>query len=155
MMQTQWPEPGSRFDFPAFETSLGGGDSYAGPTGAFPRAQPLDSVARPWWTSGTGTATSNPNGGPLSALFNTANGSNTSIAGILTGLVSLLQQLVGSFLNQNANQTRPQQPQHQHCAALAPQQRFENVDVSSTGDPHLAAVGTPEGPGRSTRTGTA
>ncbi|HEY6236853.1 MAG TPA: hypothetical protein VIW69_17260, partial [Candidatus Elarobacter sp.] len=101
----------------------------------------------PWWMSGTATGDGNGsgNGGALSSLFGGANASNGSIAGILTGLVGLLQQLVGSFLTQN--QTQPQSQQQQPCAAAGQQQRFENVDVSSTGDPHLAAVGTREGPG--------
>jgi hypothetical protein len=148
MMQTQWPGLGSSFDFSALETSLAG-DGNIGPTGGFARAQPPDGLTRPWWMSGTaagdGNVNVNVNGGALSRLFGGANASNGSIAGILTGLVGLLQQLVGSFLSQN--QTQPQSQQQQRCAAGGQQQRFENVDVSSTGDPHLAAVGTREGPG--------
>lgn len=147
MMQTQWPGLGPSFDFSAFGTSTGG-DGNVGATGGFPRAQPPDGLTRPWWMSGTAAADGNVNGnadaGLLSSLFGGANASNGSIAGILTGLVSLLQQLVGSFLNQSQTQPTSQQPA---CTANGRQQRFENIDVSSTGDPHLAATGTREGPG--------
>lgn len=147
MMQTQWPGLGSNFDLSALETSLGGADGSVGANGAFARAQAPDGITRPWWTSGTGTDYGNGNGSGgslVGGLFGGANASNASIAGILTGLVSLLQQLVGSFLNQNQAQSSPQR---QPCTANGQQQRFENVDVSSTGDPHLAAVGTREGAG--------
>ncbi|HEV2737484.1 MAG TPA: hypothetical protein VGU66_02795 [Candidatus Elarobacter sp.] len=146
MMQTQWPGLGSSFDFSALETSLGG-DGNVGTTRGIAHAQPPDGLTRPWWMSGTAAGDGNANGnaGALSSLFGGANASNASIAGIFTGLIGLLQQLVGSFLNQN--QMQPQSQQQQPCAAAGQQQRFENVDVSSTGDPHLAAVGTREGPG--------
>ena len=141
MMQTQWPGLGSNFDLSALETSLGGADGNVGANAGFARAPAPDSITRPWWAPGTGTG--NGNGGSLiGGLFGGVNASNASIARILTGLVSLLQQLVGSFLNQNPTQSSAQQ---QPCAANGQQQRFENVDVSSTGDPHLAAVGTREG----------
>src|ERR1700676_4292789 len=150
MMQTQWPGLGTSFDFSALETSLGGEDGSVGTAGGLARAQQPDGVARPWW--GPRVVLGNDNSGnPLGGLFGTANASNGSIAGILTGLVSLLQQLVSSFLNQNQNQPvsqNPSQLQNQNCTQSgAQQQRFEDVDVSSTGDPHLAAVGTREGSG--------
>ena len=147
MMQTQWPGLGSSFDFSALESSLGG-DGNVGATGGFPRTQPPDGLTRPWWMSGTAAATAMSTAtamaGRSAACSAAANASNGSIAGILTGLVSLLQQLVGSFLNQGQTQPTSQQPP---CTANGRQQRFENVDVSSTGDPHLAATGTREGPG--------
>ncbi|MDP9107136.1 MAG: hypothetical protein M3N49_14545 [Candidatus Eremiobacteraeota bacterium] len=142
MMQPQWPGLGPSFDFSALESPLGG-DSNVAATGAFPRTQPPDGLTRPWWMSGTATGNAGGNGGALSSLFGGASASNGSIAGILTGLVTLLQQLVGTFLNQNQAVPSQQQP----CTSTGRQQRFENVDVSSTGDPHLAAVGTREGPG--------
>ncbi|HWT07479.1 MAG TPA: hypothetical protein VN224_17060 [Xanthomonadales bacterium] len=149
MMQTQWPGLGTGFDLSALETPFGGGDGSVGTAGGFLRAQAPDGVARPWWTSGP--VGGNGNGtNPIGNLFGASNAANGSIAGIITGLLSLLQQLVGSFLNQSQNQTpaqNPAQPQHQNCAAGGSGQRFENVDVSSTGDPHLAAVGTREGGG--------
>lgn len=143
MMQTQWPGLGTGFDLSALDSPSGGNDGSGGrATGIF-RPQAPDGVARPWWASG---AITGDGGGTNSfgGMFGTTNASNGSIAGIITGLLSLLQQLVGSFLNQT--QTTPAQTsaqQHnQRCAAAGASQRFENVDVSSTGDPHLAAVGT-------------
>jgi hypothetical protein len=150
MMQTQWPGLGTSFDFSSLETSLAGDDGSVGTAGGFARAQTPDGVARPWW--GPRAVAGNDNGGnQLGGLFGPTNTANGSIAGILTGLVSMLQQLVSSFLNQNQSQPQNQSPtpwQNQPCAQPgAQQQRFADVDVSSTGDPHLAAVGTREGGG--------
>jgi hypothetical protein len=146
MMQTQWPGLGNSFDFSALDTSLGGDDGSVAAPGGFTRVQAPDGVARSWW--GPRPVLGNDSGGNvLGGLFGT-NSANGSIAGILTGLVSLLQQLVGSFLNQSRNQPpNPNQAQFQNqpCAQRgSQQQRFENVDVSSIGDPHIAAVGTRE-----------
>ena len=149
MMQTQWPGLGNSFDFSALDTSFAGDDGSVRTSGGFPRAQAPDGIARPWW--GPRAVPGDDTGGnSLGGLFGT-NSANGSIAGILTGLVSLLQQLVGSFLNQNQNlppNQYPAQSQNQQCAQRgAQQQRFADVDVSSTGDPHLAAVGTRDGGG--------
>ncbi len=148
MMQTQWPGLGTGFDFSALETSVGTDDGSVGTAGGFARAQQPDGVARPWWASGP---LAGNGGNPIGNLFGASNASNGSIAAILTGLVSMLQQLVGSFLNQNQNQPPSQDRnlrQNQNCAHAGPkQQRYEDIDVSSTGDPHLAAVGTREGGG--------
>jgi hypothetical protein len=145
MMQTQWPRLGTGFDLSALETPFGRDDGAVGTAGGFARAQAPDAVARPWWAYGK--AAGNGDGAnPLGSLFGAAN-ANGTIAGLLTGLVSLLQQLVGSFLNQSRNQALNQrctQPQNQNCAQGGSGQRFEDVDVSSTGDPHLATVGTRE-----------
>ena len=142
-MQTQWPGLAPGFDFSTLETGVGGDNPYVG-LAAATRAEAPDGLARPWWLSTTGVGNANGNTSGFGNLFGGTSASSASIAGILTGLVSLLQQLVGSFLNQNSTQTPSQQ---QPCARTGPQQRFENVDVSSTGDPHLAAVGTREGRG--------
>jgi hypothetical protein len=146
MMQTQWPGLGTSFDFSSLETSLAGDDGSVGTAGGFARAQTPDGVARPWW--GPRVVLGNDNGGnALGGLFGAPNGSNGSVAGILTGLVNLLQQLVGSFLNQNQPLNQNQaQFQNRQCGrpGAQQQQRFEYVDVSSTGDPHLATVGTRE-----------
>jgi len=146
MMQTQWPGLGTGFDLSAREAQFGDDDGSLGIAGGFFRPQPPDGVARPWWASG---ATPGNAHGPnaLSGLFGAPNAPSGSIAGMITGLLSLLQQLVGSFLNQRQPQTPapPQfRPQNESCAPGAAGQRFEDVDVSSTGDPHLAAVGTRE-----------
>jgi hypothetical protein len=148
MMQTQWPGLGTGFDISALETPFGRDEGAVGTAGVA-RAQAPDTVARPWWAYGK-SAVSGDGANPLGSLFGAANASNGTIAGLLTGLVSLLQQLVGSFLNQSRNQTPNQrctQPQDQNCVQAGSAQRFEDVDVSSTGDPHLAAVGTREGGG--------
>lgn len=146
MMQTQWPGLGSGLDFSALDTSLGADGNYLGAPGALARSPLPDGVTRPWWADGTGSGPGNGNLANLFGMpFGSGIGSNGSIAAILTGLVSLLQQLVGSFLNQHPAEPAPQR---QRCASAGGgQQRFENIDVSSTGDPHLAAVGTREGPG--------
>ncbi|MDQ6941636.1 MAG: hypothetical protein M3169_03865 [Candidatus Eremiobacteraeota bacterium] len=149
MMQTQWPGHGTGFDLSALESPLGGDDGSVGTARNFFRPQPPDGVARPWWASGA--ITSDGQGtNSIGGLFGTPNASHGSIAGIITGLLNLLQQLVGSFLNQSQPTTPAQTPTqlpHQNCVAGGSGQRFENVDVSSTGDPHLAAVGTREGGG--------
>ncbi|HEY0384126.1 MAG TPA: hypothetical protein VGC72_18200 [Candidatus Elarobacter sp.] len=140
MMQTQWPGLGHSLDLSALDATLGG-DRYIGDTGV-PRAQRPDGIGRPWWTFGTGAGNGNGTD-PLGGLFSNSTAANGSIAGILTGLMTLLQQLVGSFLSHNHGPNlNPNQPQNHPCAADGSQQRYENIDVSSTGDPHLAAVGT-------------
>ena len=147
MMQTQWPGLGSGFDLSALETPFGGDGIAAGIGAGSLRAQAPDGVARPWWA--TRTPPGNGNGvDPLGDLFGDSTASNGSIAGIITGLLSVLQQLVGSFLNQSQNQAPAQnsaQLQNQNCPPAGSGQRFADLDVSSTGDPHLAAVGTREG----------
>jgi hypothetical protein len=151
MMQTQWPGLGTGFDLSALETPFGGDDGSVGLARGFARTQAPDAVARPWWASGGFTGDGNGNGAnPIGGLFGSSSAANGSIAGLITGLIGLLQQLVGSFLNQSQNQTPAQnttQPQNRDCSGGGVGQRFENVDVSSTGDPHLAAVGTREGGG--------
>jgi hypothetical protein len=149
MMQTQGPGLGTGFDLSALETPFGADNGSVGNAGGFARAQAPDGIARPWWASGA--VSDNGSGtNQVSSLFGASSASNISIAGLITGLVSLLQQLVGSFLNQSQNQTpaqNPAQPQNQTCSAGGSGQRFDDLDVSSTGDPHLAATGTREGGG--------
>ena len=106
MMQTQWPGLGSSFDFSALDTSFGGDDGYAGDS----RRISASAAARRYHAPmvGLGTGTGNGNGAdPLGGLFGAGTVPNGSIAGISPGLVSLLQQLVGSFLNQNQNKPSP------------------------------------------------
>lgn len=138
MMQTQWPGLAAAYDFSSLETTLGADDGALRASAAFARPQPPDALVRPWWTCGTRAG----NGGdPLGGFFSGSNGSNGSLGGVLTGLVGLLQQLVGALLNQPQNQT----PSAQGPTAGGPQQQFKDVDVSSVGDPHLGVVGTREG----------
>jgi hypothetical protein len=147
MMQTQWPGLGTGFDLSALETPFGGDNGSVGTAATLFRPQSPDAVARPWWLAGANGGNGN-GANAAGGLFGTSNASNGSIAGLITGLLSLLQQLVGSFLNQSQPTTpgQPQvRPQNERCAEGGSGQRFENVDVSSTGDPHLAAVGTRDG----------
>lgn len=155
MMQTQWPGLGPNLDFTSLDASAGTGRQMWAGDGAFrttPPSQPTDAIARPWWTCGTGTV----NGvDPFGGLFG-GGGSVGGLAGLVSGLVCILQQLVGALLNQSTNSNQstnpnqianPGQTPGQTPLPGGPQQRFQNVDVSSTGDPHIAETGTREGPG--------
>ena len=144
---------------------------------AIARAPAPDGIARPWWAARTANANG---GGPLGGLFGTGGSTNGS-GGMVSGLITALQQLVGALLNQRQNpgQTFPQAPGQgpsqqpwqgpwqipgqtpapwQNGVPGGPMQKFTDVDVSSTGDPHIAEVGTRAGRNgdkRSTRTGIA
>jgi len=151
MMQTQWPGLGPNLDFSSLDASAGTGKQVWAGDGAFrstPPAQPADGISRPWWTCATG----NVNGGnSLGGLFGTLLGgsggngvSSGGVTGLLSGLVTMLQQLVGALLNQGTNASPCS---WRNPVASGPQQQFENADVSSTGDPHIATAGTRIGPG--------
>jgi hypothetical protein len=144
MMQTQWPGLGPNLDLSSLDASAGTGRQIWPGDAAFRTtapSQPSDGIARPWWNCGTGTV----NGGdPFGGLFSSSAGANGNLFGLVSGLVNALQQLVGALFNQSTN---PNQAAAQGPLPGGPQQRFENVDVSSTGDPHIAEVGTREGPG--------
>ena len=153
MMQTQWPGLGPNLDLSSLDASAGTGRQLWAGDGAFrstSTAQPADGVSRPWWTCGTGSV----NGGDsLGGLFGTLfggnggiGGSNGTVMGLVSGLVTMLQQLVGALLNQSTNPNANNGPAQDPFLG-GPQQQFQNVDVSSTGDPHIAEVGTREGPG--------
>jgi hypothetical protein len=93
-----------------------------------------DGLARPWWTCGTGAiGNGNGNGNPFGNLWGGV-GTGGSLASMITGIIAQLQQLVSGFMGESAAQG-------------GAQQQFSNLDVSSTGDPHIAAVGTRTGPG--------
>jgi hypothetical protein len=144
-MQTQWPALGPTIDFSSLDASAGLGSANPLRPGAGPFAtDQADAIACPWWTCGT--AATQPGGAfGLGAAFG-----STGASGILSSLISLLQQLVGALLNGSGQGvTPPNQGGSQGPLPGGPQQRFENVDVSSTGDPHIAEVGTREGPGGS------
>ncbi|MDB5069146.1 MAG: hypothetical protein JWM87_257 [Candidatus Eremiobacteraeota bacterium] len=156
MMQTQWPGLGPNLDFTSLDASAGTGRQMWAGDGAFrttPPSQPADAIVRPWWQCGTGTV----NGGdPFGGLFGGSAGSYGGMTGLVSGLVSVLQQLIGALLNQSTNpnqsantgqSTNANQFPGQTPLPGGPQQRFENVDISSTGDPHIAETGTREGPG--------
>jgi hypothetical protein len=144
-MQTQWPGLGPNFDLSSLDAANGEGRQLW-PGNRAPGASPLlpsDAIGRSWWSCGTANANA---GNPFGGLFgNTAgNGSNGTLFGLVSGLVTMLQQLVGSLLNQSTN---PSGGGWQSPLPNGPQQRFQNVDVSSTGDPHIAETGTQAGAG--------
>ena len=157
MFQTQWPGLGSGFDLTSLDGAPSAGDPVRGawpgavPYGGSPPVPNADGVGRPWWC---GTGTLNGAGAPFGGLFGATN-TTGGIAGLLTGLVGMLQQLVGAYLGQTQGVPPQQQPcdPSGNCAVGGgasgggPQQRFADVDVSSTGDPHLAEVGTRAGGG--------
>jgi hypothetical protein len=146
MMQTQWPGLGPSLDLSSLDAAAGDGRRMWPGDGAFAAlpSQPADSVARPWWTCGT----PNANGAALGGLLGGAGGgSGGSLFGLVAGLVNALQQLANMLFTQGAapNQGQPQSP-----LPGGRQQRFQDVDVSSTGDPHIAEIGTRAG-GRADR----
>ena len=124
MMQTQWPGLGTNLDLSSLDASSGDGRALWPADPAFGSAlttQPPDSVGRPWWTCGTGTANA---GNPLGEIFGGANASsasNGSLFGLVSGLVTMLQQLVGALMNQSTN---PNQGPPQGVLPGGPQQRF-------------------------------
>jgi hypothetical protein len=145
-MQTQWPALGPTFDFSSLDGTATAGE--AGPLWAgrlaLGTAAPLaasDGVGRPWWSCGTAGA--NPTD-PLAGLFSGSGGSNGTLFGLVSGLVNVLGQLVGALLNAGTNPNRAGTP---YPLPRGQQQQFQSVDVSSTGDPHIAEVGTRAGPG--------
>ena len=164
MMQSQWPGLGPNVDLASLDLAGGeGGKLWPGqPPFATPLpAQPPDAVARPWWSCGSGTANGTD---PYGGLFGGANGANGNLFGLVSGLVNALQQLVGALLNQattpaagpnanggaNANGATATPGPVWDPLSGGGQQTFQNVDVSSTGDPHIAEVGTAEDAGGTT-----
>ena len=143
-MQTQWPGLGPNFDLSSLDATSSEGRQLwtGGALGASP-SQPADGIARSWWSCGTANA--NP-GNPFGGLFGNAGGSNGTLFSLVSGLVTMLQQLVGALMNQGSNPTS-NPGGWQSPLPNGPQQQFQNVDVSSTGDPHIAETGTQAGPG--------
>jgi hypothetical protein len=142
MMQPQWPGLGPSYEL----SSLDGADDAYGENALYlgagaPRTQQPDGIQRPWWTCGTPGYGAN-GGTSLGNFCGAPNPSGGSLLGIFAGLLGTLQQLVSALLNQTQNAGQPQNPSP---LPTGPQQRFENVDVSSTGDPHIAETGTREG----------
>lgn len=149
MMQTQWPGLGPNLDLSSLDAAAGSGrQTWPGDGGwrAAPPQASADGIARPWWTCGTAGANGgDPSGGLLGGTLGSLGtggslGASGALGGLLSGLVGVLQQLVGALANQNQGSS------WQSPVRGGPQQLFQNVDVSSTGDPHIAEVGTREGP---------
>lgn len=129
MMQSQWPETGRIVD-PSGLDAWGGPLVGPGANAVAPEAPP-DGLSRPWWTTGNGV----PGGGfGGSGGFGGYDASSGSLFAAIGNIVAQLQGLVAGYLN--GGQTAAAQPQI-----------FTNLAVSSTGDPHLAAVGTRAGGG--------
>jgi hypothetical protein len=160
MMQTQWPGLGPTFDLSSLDSAAGDGRRLwpgDGLTGSAPAAQTADGVGRAWWNCGTGAVNGqDPFAG---AIFGGMNGTTGGgITSLLSGLVATLQQLLGSLTGQNAaasgggpscgngGQTPCATGAAPPWAPGGAQQQFENADVSSSGDPHLATIGTAVGP---------
>jgi len=142
MMQTQWPGLGPSFDLSSLDAAAGDGRRMwpGDGLGATSAAQTPDAVARPWWNCGTGAVNGqDPFGGLLGGSNGTAGG---GIASLLSGLVTTLQQLIGTLTGQSGAANGGATP----WAPGGPQQQFENADVSSTGDPHITTTGTAIGP---------
>jgi hypothetical protein len=163
MMQTQWPGLGPSFDLSSLDAAAGDGRRLwpgDGLTAAGP-AQAADAVARPWWNCGTGAANAaDPFGGFLGGANATTGGSITSL---MSGLVAMLQQLIGTLTGQSGSTNQNGQPcanggqgpcgtngSGSNAAGTpwapgGPQQQFQDADVGSTGDPHIAVTGTEVG----------
>jgi hypothetical protein len=171
-MQTQWPGLGPNFDLASLDAPAAGGPALWPNDAAFGASQPApaDAIARPWWTCGTANANG---GGALGSLLG-GSGANGSLFGMLSGLMAALQQLLGTFTNATTS-SGSATPWHAATGSAnggnaagpngacaggngkaasrvpgipgGPEQRFADVDVSSTGDPHLAEVGTRAGAG--------
>jgi hypothetical protein len=158
MIQPQWPGLGPTFPSP----TIGGNLLGTGGTG-MPNILNADGVGSSWWNQ----TTANPNG-----VSSTEGGSAGSLGGMLQQLLGLVGQLVGALTGSGSGGLgtstgmpgygaapgtpgcgntpwTTQGPQGGWTQQGGPQQRFSDVDISSTGDPHIAETGT-----RETRGGT-
>jgi len=165
MIQTQWPGLGPNFDVSSLDAPAGGGPALwqgDSPVRATPIPASGDGVGRSWWSCGT----ANANVGNLGTSGG-GYGNASSLLGSFSSILSALQQLAGALLNgaNGGTQTAtpqqwgqgaqggcqaPQQQQGAYQSRTQPEQRFSDVDVSSTGDPHIAEVGTRAGHGANT-----
>jgi hypothetical protein len=129
MIQPQWPGLGPILSSLTLGRSPADGGGIAGslPTAA------SDGVSPSWWRS-TGVPTGGTGNSDPSATMWT----------MLQSIVGLLGQLVGAFTNglAAASGAPPGMQPETPPGTGGPQQRFADVDISSTGDPHLAETGT-------------
>lgn len=126
MIQTQWPGLGSW-------SSLTPGITGQGWSGAGSVAPPqsADGVSPSWWSNGANTGTgTNGSANP--------SGMGSMLQSIFQLLVGLLGSVLGSGFGQNGF---GQGGFGSGCLPGAGQQ-FSDVDISSTGDPHIAETGT-------------
>jgi hypothetical protein len=143
MIQPQWPGLG-----PIFSPGTFGGTPYGGGTPGITSTGDADGVGSPWWGQ---------NGTPTVGTASGSTGDTTSTMwNVLQQIMGLMGQLLSSVLGSVSGYgglpgtsngapgvgTTPTQPN----APGGTQQRFADVDISSTGDPHLAETGTRETP---------
>jgi hypothetical protein len=129
MIQPQWPGLGPILS----SLTLGRSPGDGGIASSLPAAA-SDGVSSSWWRS-TGVPAGGTGGTDPSATMWT----------LLQSIVGLLGQLVGAFTNglgAATGTTPPGTPPGTQSGIGGPQQRFADVDISSTGDPHLAETGT-------------
>lgn len=89
-----------------------------------------DGITRPWW----GQSATDPS--PQSSLSANLPGANGAILGLVQSLLGAIQQLLSSLFAGNGSSAGSYGTGDDH------QQRFADVDISSTGDPHIAETGT-------------
>jgi hypothetical protein len=146
MMQSQWSGLAARtFDptplaVPGVDTAtltLNGAPRVATGIVAAPVLGTGDGISRPWWQQPANDPSwQNPFGG------GSLPGANGAILGFVQGLIGMIQQLLSSLFSGNGSTEGSPGVDNDR------QQRFQDVDISSTGDPHLAMTGTrrtPEG----------
>jgi hypothetical protein len=104
-----------------------------------PAISPGDGVTPQWW----GPMTNNP--GLMGGRWIGFPGANGGILSIVQSLMGMLQQLLAALMNGNGS-TSAGNP----SSGYDPDQAFKDVDISSTGDPHIAETGTAWGPNGTT-----
>jgi hypothetical protein len=139
MMQSQWSGLAAR-TFDPTPLALAGPDDLAAmapnritglATGIAPQRSGLgDGITRPWWGQPSTDA------GWQSGLNGTLPGANGAILGLVQSLIGAIQQLLSSLFTGNGSSGGP------YGAGDDGAQRFQDVDISSTGDPHIAETGT-------------
>jgi hypothetical protein len=140
MMQSQWSGLAARtFDPTPLAVPAGGDAAAVAANGATPLARGIisapvlgtgDGISRPWWQQPTNDPSwQNAFGG------GTFPGANGAILGFVQGLVGMIQQLLSSLFSGNGSAEGSPGVDNDR-------QRYQDVDVSSTGDPHLAVTGT-------------
>lgn len=139
MMQSQWSGPAGRTFDPTPFTVAGTDDTLGTRTNGAaalgtrilaPRMGIGDGISRPWWGQ--------PPNDPFSqsGFGSSLSGANGSILGLIQSLIGTIQQLLSSLLTGNG--TSDWTP----WSGNEPSQRFQNVDIGSTGDPHISETGT-------------
>jgi hypothetical protein len=131
MMQSPWSGIQPRTFDPTPLPMMGGN----GPNGpAFdmlgtPNAAPGDGVTPQWWNSLTGSSTYGSGYGSFS-------GQNGGMLSIMQSLIGMVQQLVAALMSGGGGFGAP----------YGGGQAVQDVNISSTGDPHIAETGTTYGP---------